>query len=495
MPAIVKNLIHEVSTTTGLGDFTLTAVNGKVRFSDATYGFGTGTQTNKFDYFISNRDAAEWEIGTGHMSAVGTLVRDIVVLSSNANAAVNFSAGTKDVTNSVPAAGRRIRLSANTTFFVRTTGNDTTGDGSANDDAHAFATPEGAWSFLSKNVDGGGYAITIQFNAGTYGLGASGFAVLNITAPIIGAAWVSLTGSGVVVFDPNSDGEGGIYVQVTLPSGILVSGIKFQNSTSTTWSAAIMQNAPGKFQIDTGCEFGSWAVGAHMAAFDGGFIQCFNNNYTISGGAAYHWEADRGAVIDVEGATVTLTGTPAFSVGFAVTSGGFIQTAATFTGAATGPRFSISGGGALRIMNASYVEQSDTYLPGNAAGTLAKGTVYNATLNANIGQLDLEDQTLAGGARVTVKDLGNLSTLTITPDPGDRPIQKITNNGAGTIAPGSNVGTYILIVKNTTGAGAITTSGWQDVSGEAFDTTTTSEFVCHCTITGDLSALVINKVA
>ncbi len=131
------------------------------------------------------------------------------------------------------------------------------------------------------------------------------------------------------------------------------------------------------------------------------------------------------------------------------------------------------------------------------AGTLNATALYEQgdLISGKYFQLAAADQSITGGARIVVNDLGNLSGVTITPDPGDRPIQKITNNGAGTIAPGSNVGSYILIVKNTTGAGAITTSGWQDVSGETFDTTTTSEFVCHCTITGDLSAMVINKVA
>jgi len=107
---------------------------------------------------------------------------------------------------------------------------------------------------------------------------------------------------------------------------------------------------------------------------------------------------------------------------------------------------------------------------------------------------DLEDQLLAGGARVTVKDLGNLSGATITPDPGDRPIQKITNNGAGTIAPGSNAGTYLLQVINTTGAGAITTTGWT-VKGDSFDTTTTSKFLCSCLVTADIAVMNILKVA
>ena len=104
MPA-PANLIHETSSSTGTGNFTLAAVNGKVRFSDATYGFGTGG-SDTFYYFISSRDAAEWEHGTGHMSDANTLVRDTVAGSSNSNAAVSFSAGTKDVVNDIPAANQ-----------------------------------------------------------------------------------------------------------------------------------------------------------------------------------------------------------------------------------------------------------------------------------------------------------------------------------------------------------------------------------------------------
>lgn len=111
MPA-PANLIHETSTTTGTGNLTVTAVNGKVRFSDSTYGFGTGG-SDAFWYFISNQSAAEWEIGTGHMSDADTLVRDTILFSSNSNNAVNFSAGTKDVTNDVPA-GYQVRNEGST---------------------------------------------------------------------------------------------------------------------------------------------------------------------------------------------------------------------------------------------------------------------------------------------------------------------------------------------------------------------------------------------
>jgi hypothetical protein len=113
--------------------------------------------------------------------------------------------------------------------------------------------------------------------------------------------------------------------------------------------------------------------------------------------------------------------------------------------------------------------------------------------DADTAKLDVEDQTLAGGARVTVKNLGNLSGASITPDPGDRPIQKVTNNGAGSILPGSNEGSYILQVLNTTGAGAITTTGWT-LEGDSFDTTTTSKFLCSCLVTSDMKVMTVTKV-
>lgn len=98
MPA-PANLVHQTSETTGTGNLTVTTVNGRQSLSDA---FGTGG-SDVFDYFASNRAAAEWEYGTGHMSDANTLVRDTVIESTNSNAAVDFSAGIKDIVNDIPA--------------------------------------------------------------------------------------------------------------------------------------------------------------------------------------------------------------------------------------------------------------------------------------------------------------------------------------------------------------------------------------------------------
>lgn len=115
MPSI-NNLVHETSTGTGTSDIDLVNVSGKQSFSGA---FGTGG-TDAFYYFISHRTAAEWEAGTGHMSDSNTLVRDTVLASSNSNNAVNFSAGTKDVANDVPAARQGDLYAANTFRAVQT---------------------------------------------------------------------------------------------------------------------------------------------------------------------------------------------------------------------------------------------------------------------------------------------------------------------------------------------------------------------------------------
>ena len=96
---MLKDRVQETSTTTGTGDLTLSNLNaaGYVSFSTA---FSTGV-ANLF-YYVITQDAA-WEAGIGYMSAATTMVRNTVLASSNANALVNFPAGTKYVFNTAPA--------------------------------------------------------------------------------------------------------------------------------------------------------------------------------------------------------------------------------------------------------------------------------------------------------------------------------------------------------------------------------------------------------
>jgi len=98
MALVVNDRVKETSVTTGTGSFTLDgAVTGFETFSSAI------GNTNTTYYAISLQGGAEFEVGLGTVSA-GALSRDTILSSSNSDALVNFSVGTKDVFCTLPAS-------------------------------------------------------------------------------------------------------------------------------------------------------------------------------------------------------------------------------------------------------------------------------------------------------------------------------------------------------------------------------------------------------
>lgn len=97
MALIIKDRVKDTTTTTGTGSVTLsgTAPTGFQAFATA------GAVGDNFYYCIAG--GAEWEVGYGTLSGSTTLARSRVIASSNSNAAVSFSAGTKDVFSTIPA--------------------------------------------------------------------------------------------------------------------------------------------------------------------------------------------------------------------------------------------------------------------------------------------------------------------------------------------------------------------------------------------------------
>jgi hypothetical protein len=100
MPHIAADRVKDTTTTTGTGSVTLS--------NSAPTGFRTfGSVCANNDttlYAIVHQSAAEWEVGYGTYSTTEpALARTTVIASSNADAAVNFSAGTKDVFINSPA--------------------------------------------------------------------------------------------------------------------------------------------------------------------------------------------------------------------------------------------------------------------------------------------------------------------------------------------------------------------------------------------------------
>ena len=97
MALVVNDRVKETSVTTGTGTFTLDgALPGFETFSTAI------GNTNTTYYSIVNENG-EFEVGLGTVGA-GTLSRDTILSSSNSDAAVTFSAGTKNVFCTLPAS-------------------------------------------------------------------------------------------------------------------------------------------------------------------------------------------------------------------------------------------------------------------------------------------------------------------------------------------------------------------------------------------------------
>jgi hypothetical protein len=94
MAVIRSDMVHEVSVTTGTGPFALAAaLQGPYRRFSAVC-----SVNDIVPYMARNRDVpSEWEVGYGTYSATNELTRTLVYDGSNGAAAVNFSAGTKDV--------------------------------------------------------------------------------------------------------------------------------------------------------------------------------------------------------------------------------------------------------------------------------------------------------------------------------------------------------------------------------------------------------------
>ena len=100
MALVINDRVKVTSTTTGTGAMALgTAVTG---FETFAQGIGNNNTTY---YCIFNQGTSEFEVGLGTLDGTSAnLTRTTVISSSNGDAAVNFTSGTKDVFCTLPAS-------------------------------------------------------------------------------------------------------------------------------------------------------------------------------------------------------------------------------------------------------------------------------------------------------------------------------------------------------------------------------------------------------
>ena len=99
MALVINNRVRELTSTTGTGAVTLGGAVGGFQ----TFAAGIGNSNTTY-YAISINSESEWEVGLGTLNGdSSTLTRTSVLESSNGDAAVDFSAGSKEVFCTLPA--------------------------------------------------------------------------------------------------------------------------------------------------------------------------------------------------------------------------------------------------------------------------------------------------------------------------------------------------------------------------------------------------------
>ena len=115
MALVINDRVKETSTTTGTG--TLNLAGAETGYESFVAGIGTGNTTY---YAIELNSAGEYEVGIGTVTDAtpDTLSRTTIISSSNSDAAVNFSAGTKNVFCTLPAKRTMSPVMTATGFVV-----------------------------------------------------------------------------------------------------------------------------------------------------------------------------------------------------------------------------------------------------------------------------------------------------------------------------------------------------------------------------------------
>ena len=282
------------------------------------------------------------------VSADGTTWKEAIL--------IDRSTGSVSFPHTSLGGGGREVLTANRTYYVRTDGSNSN-TGLANNSGGAFLTMQKAFDVIKSTLDLAGYTVTIKVSA------TGAYAALAL------ASWV---GGGEVYLE----GDTANMDNVTI-TGISLTGptlgifrVRYVKFVGTSGIAIDLQDS-GILKFDA-VNFGGTYSYHCVSRQPGCHIQAVGAvGYTISAGAAVnHIYCLQEGVFTVFGSkTVTLTGTPAFGV-FIASTPGFVSTVGiTWSGGATGARYSVTDNGKLL--------SSGVTLPGNADGSVDRGGVYS----------------------------------------------------------------------------------------------------------------------
>lgn len=258
-----------------------------------------------------------------------------------------------------PSGGVREVLQADRVYYVATTGSNANDGLSAATPVQTIADAVGR----AYRIDSNGYAVTIQLAAGTYS--ALGAAVI-VDRPLVGGARLEILGNPAAPSD--------VVIVGGWPSALFSGGCRVglrHMRVESNAAGSLIQALEGADVYIDNIVFG--ATSRYHMEIDGGARLRIAGNYTIDGNAALaHMIVISGATVSGDNRTVTLTGTPSFGGAFvAVDAGIYAVWNQTWTGAATGKRYSATLNGIINTFG-----KGTSHFPGDIAGTIASGGQY-----------------------------------------------------------------------------------------------------------------------
>jgi len=268
---------------------------------------------------------------------------------------VNVSGSIRELPAGDTLPGVRELLTAARTYYVRTDGSDSN-TGLSNTAGGAFKTLQRVAEIVVP-IDFGGYTITVQLADGTYTDSAVFTKTLNGRVSIVGNA--SSPSNVVISTSASCITSSGAGTDVT------VSKCQLQSS-----SVSALVGTNGAYITGTDNIYGVCAF-AHVAALLRGQV-VITGTAQIIGNAPSFANLDNG-FLDTTLVAFTLTGSRSFAAAF-IYAGSLSYARVvlpTFTGSATGSRFTTAGNSMINVNGAG-----DSFLPGNAAGTRTSGGEY-----------------------------------------------------------------------------------------------------------------------
>jgi hypothetical protein len=273
---------------------------------------------------------------------------------------------TKLATNAYVDAATRVKLTGARTYYVRTDGSDSN-NGLANTSGGAFLTIQKAVDTIANTIDLGGFQVTIQVGTGTFA------GTVTVSGP-----W---DGQGIVLLQGDTTTPSNVVISGAIAVGVIPTTSVGANGASlflggfklTAAGNQISVNEQSLLNIVGKMEYAG--SGTHLLAqrFSSIYV---NADYTISSNCSSHWKVSTNGSIVAAGRTITLSGSPVFSAGFAncARQSRIICGTNTFSGS--------SGSSSLRyaITTMGLIDTSGggaTYLPGDTSGTNDGSGLYN----------------------------------------------------------------------------------------------------------------------